>query len=524
MNDKIPLSGLFPNLPLEDMQYLDQILDSNEIKDALFSMAPLKSPGVECLHAHFFQKHWNIVGTSVCRLMQHVFSGKDLDPLINRTVLALIPKIPCPSSFKDFRPISLCKVLYKLIAKILVHRLKHIMPRLIAPTQAGLVYGRNITENIIINHEAFDRLIWDFIEDNLHEAGSLLFSTAFLPPLCKFNLMEALVIRSNRGVAFDKAIPSHLTYSSLLWNDSVNVLIVLLKKDYGNLSNLCVEVCRIPSRISNDIEKLIRQFICGSSTQSHGISFVRWDILTQPRANGGLGVRVEINDDFLVRDATLSSGSWNWNLLRHILNPASLPHILIFNLPKLMLDTWDIKAKKWSDLWKLPLSERSKYFLWLSYKDRLLTNLSRFKRNLTDDALCPICGSADESTLHALRDCTATATPIASLLELIYLGMLFLLHIFGRPELIQWKPAPVDWCTLNSDGLNLAWTYGIERLQCQTDCAEAFNLISSPLAPSSFIGLARSIARLMTKPWLLNFVLIRHEANVSHLALQPTGR
>ncbi|KAE8701760.1 hypothetical protein F3Y22_tig00110505pilonHSYRG00083 [Hibiscus syriacus] len=74
------------------------------------------------------------------------------------------------------------------------------------------------------------------------------------------------------------------------------------------------------------------------------------------------------------------------------------------------------------------------------------------------------------------------------------------------------------------EGLNFAWTCGIERLQRQTDCAEAFNLISSPLAPSSSIGLVRSIARLMTKPWLLNFVLVGREANVAAdcLAKLPT--
>lgn len=39
--------------------------------------------------------------------------------------------------------------------------------------------------------------------------------------------------------------------------------------------------------------------------------------------------------------------------------------------------------------------------------DRLLGNLNRFKRKLTGDPKCFICGGEDESTLHMLRDCPA---------------------------------------------------------------------------------------------------------------------
>ncbi|KAE8654582.1 hypothetical protein F3Y22_tig00117048pilonHSYRG00873 [Hibiscus syriacus] len=65
------------------------------------------------------------------------------------------------------------------------------------------------------------------------------------------------------------------------------------------------------------------------------------------------------------------------------------------------------------------------------------------------------------------------------------------------------------------EGLQLALSHNIERLQCQTDTVEALNLVSSPMAKCSPIALVRPIAKLISKQWMIEFILIRREANAA---------
>ena len=55
---------------------------------------------------------------------------------INTIFIALIPKIKDHKNVSDFRPISLCNRVYKLIAKVLVNRLKLILPYVVSDSQS----------------------------------------------------------------------------------------------------------------------------------------------------------------------------------------------------------------------------------------------------------------------------------------------------------------------------------------------------------------------------------------------------
>ena len=86
-------------------------------------MKPFKSLGPDGLHAGFFQKFWHIVGKSVIEEVQKVFDDRRVLEVLNSTHIALIPKIQGSETLGNYRPISLCNTVYKVVTKIIVARL-----------------------------------------------------------------------------------------------------------------------------------------------------------------------------------------------------------------------------------------------------------------------------------------------------------------------------------------------------------------------------------------------------------------
>lgn len=55
---------------------------------------------------------------------------------INRTKITLVPETKNLSKMTEFRPISLCNVIYKLISKVLANCLKTIVSQIISENQS----------------------------------------------------------------------------------------------------------------------------------------------------------------------------------------------------------------------------------------------------------------------------------------------------------------------------------------------------------------------------------------------------
>ncbi|CAN0926384.1 LINE-1 reverse transcriptase homolog [Linum grandiflorum] len=166
-----------------------------EFRAAMFSMGPDKAPGPDGFNSAFYQHFWPLVGKDVVTNCIDWLTRESLPNFFQETSIILLPKGDNPESMKDWCPISLCNVLYRLIAKVLANRLRRILPGIISEEQSVFVNGRSIVDNVMFAFEmlhsmkskggrktgevavkidiskAFDRVDWKYMEEILRKMG-----------------------------------------------------------------------------------------------------------------------------------------------------------------------------------------------------------------------------------------------------------------------------------------------------------------------------------------------------------------
>jgi hypothetical protein len=184
-----------PQISHDMNQMLCTDFSDEEIGNALFQIGPLKAPGRDGFPARFFQRHWGVFKEDITTSVKEFFRTGTMPEGINDTVIVLIPKKKNPVCLRDFRPISLCNVIYKVVSKCLVNRLRPLLQEIIAPTQSAFIPGRLITDNALIAFEcihslqnssdrkgkfcadkldlakAYDRVDWEYLEGILTKLG-----------------------------------------------------------------------------------------------------------------------------------------------------------------------------------------------------------------------------------------------------------------------------------------------------------------------------------------------------------------
>ena len=128
-------------------------ISDEEIASALWSFKAFKALGPNGLHARFFQCFWLLVGESVRKEMKQIFTSQTMPEYLNRTFITLIPKCNTPESLSNYRPISLCNTVYKIVTKVIVARIHPMLSNLVSPYQMAFVPCRKGVDNAIIIQE-----------------------------------------------------------------------------------------------------------------------------------------------------------------------------------------------------------------------------------------------------------------------------------------------------------------------------------------------------------------------------------
>lgn len=187
----------------EDNIALIAPVSEGEIMEAVFQIPPTRTPGPDGFTGYFYHDHWETVGQDMVKIVKAFWHSGSLLRKLNHTNLVLIPKVKCPRNMMQFRPIALCNVIYKIIAKVLTNRLKKVIPKVIRNNQSAFVAGKHIQDNILVVHEvmhsllhqkkenqagmaikldmakAYDRVEWDFLIGMMAKIG-------FAPLFCSW--------------------------------------------------------------------------------------------------------------------------------------------------------------------------------------------------------------------------------------------------------------------------------------------------------------------------------------------------
>ena len=129
-----------------------------ELKEVIHSFQKNKSPGPDGWTIEFYMGFFELVGEDLLEVVEESRRSGVIHAPINSTFIALIPKVDKVESFDDFKSISLCNCLYKIISKVINRRLKDVLSSKISMEQFDFLQGRQIHEAIGVAQEALHNL------------------------------------------------------------------------------------------------------------------------------------------------------------------------------------------------------------------------------------------------------------------------------------------------------------------------------------------------------------------------------
>ena len=98
------------------------------------------------------------MGNDVTEAVLSCLTSSVIPLSINRTFITLIPKVKSPLKVSEFRPISLCNIIYKLVSKVIANKLKGVLPLIISESQSAFQSDKAISGNILVAFETLHHM------------------------------------------------------------------------------------------------------------------------------------------------------------------------------------------------------------------------------------------------------------------------------------------------------------------------------------------------------------------------------
>lgn len=163
----------FPQISSQTRTQLNIPISLTELVTVVKDLPKGKSPGPDDFSNAYYCKFHSFLSSHMCNYFNALASGSAVPMKAFLSHITIIPK-----DLKDhtipgnFRPISLLNMDIKILARILVNRLKPILPTIVHPNQTGLIAGREVRDN---SNQVIQLIHWAEIQTD--QPPCLLLST-----------------------------------------------------------------------------------------------------------------------------------------------------------------------------------------------------------------------------------------------------------------------------------------------------------------------------------------------------------
>ena len=177
----------------EQSSQLDTPITEIEIATTLKKMKNHKTAGIDGFGAEFYKVFWSKLKKIITQAFQHAYKVGSLSVTLRHSILICLPKKNKPRHFlKNWRPLAMLSVLYKMLSGTLANRLHNVLNLLVSNSQSAFIKDRFIGDNTRLTYDimhyteinqipgllmsidfekAFDSISWNFLYKTLKLLG-----------------------------------------------------------------------------------------------------------------------------------------------------------------------------------------------------------------------------------------------------------------------------------------------------------------------------------------------------------------
>jgi hypothetical protein len=146
------IDAIHPALPSTQIP-LDEAKTLEEIKHAMREGGDNKAPGPDGIGTAFYKEHWETVKDYLCDVLNQMMLHETTETQQNQGIIVCLPKPNGTQTPEGYRSIILLNTDYKILTRIIAHRIRPVMGKLRESQFCG-VPGNNIFDAVTTIREA----------------------------------------------------------------------------------------------------------------------------------------------------------------------------------------------------------------------------------------------------------------------------------------------------------------------------------------------------------------------------------